>query len=137
MMTKMKIFAAAGVSALMLSGVMATPSMAQPGRYYDRGAQDYDRGGRHYDRNLTSGYVDSLEWKINNAAQERRITWPQARQLRAELRRIQGPLVYRVETGQASRGEEQRLVATVSRIESAIQGYAHNGRNPRYGYSRY
>ncbi len=127
-MTKLKILAAIGAATLMTTGAMATAASAQPWR-------DHNYAGRSYEGRLTSGYIDSLEWKINNAAQERRISWGEARQLRAELRQIQGPMIYRVETGRASNWEIRRVSMTVNRIETATQRYANNGRYPRYGYN--
>ncbi|RAK59210.1 hypothetical protein DJ021_05040 [Phenylobacterium hankyongense] len=127
-MKTLKTLALIGASALALS---ATAASAQPyGRGYDRGydhSQDrgYDRG---YDRGqITSGYVDSLDWRISQAAQQRRISWQDARQLRGELRQVQ-PLAYRVQTGQARRWEQARLERTVHRIEVALSG------GERYGY---
>lgn len=128
-MTTLRTLAAIGAATLMTTGAMATAASAQPWR-------DHDYAGRNYDSRLTSSYVDSLEWKINNAAAERRISYGEARQLLGELRQIQGPLVYRVETGRASNWEIRRLSATVNRIEAATQRYASNDRYPRYGYNR-
>jgi hypothetical protein len=136
-MSKLKTIAAAGVTAIVMAGAVAAPTMAQPYGNYERGYNNAGRGYQNYDRNLTSSYVDSLEWRINNAAQEGRLSWPEARQLRAQLRQIQGPAIYRVETGRASQGEYRRVSNVVRRIEAATQGYARNERNERYGYNRY
>ena len=127
-MKKLNILAAAGIATLMTAGAMATSASAQPYR-------DHGYAVRH-DGRLTTAYVDSLAWKIDNAAQERRISWGQARQLRNDLRQVQ-PLSWKVETGQASNWEVRRLSNVVSRIESATQTYASNRRNQRYGYNRY
>lgn len=121
--------AAIGASALMVAGVVAVPTAAEAQRYYERGHNDYGR-------NLDTSYVDSLEWRINNAMHEGRISRSHARQLIRELRSIQ-PLAWRVQTGQASRYEYQRLASGVNRIEHATNTYARHGRNPRYGYNRY
>jgi hypothetical protein len=128
-MTKLKMMAALGASALMLGGTIATTASAQPGRYYDR---SYDRG-YHNDGHLTTSYVDSLEWRINNSP----IPGGERRALLRELRQIQ-PLAWRVQTGEASRWEYNRLAQGVARIERATQyaGY-DNGRYRRYGYNRY
>ena len=123
-MNKSKVLAALGASALMLSGVAATTASAQPGRYYDRGHNNY---GGH----LTTSYVDSLEWRINNSP----ISNGQRRALLNELRQIQ-PLAWRVETGQASRWEYNRLQRGVNRIERATQ-YASADGYRRYGYNRW
>lgn len=129
-MSKLKIIAAAGATALAMASV-AAPTMAQPYRDHARGYQNY--GG-----NLTSGYVDSLEWRINNAAQQGGMSWGEARQLREQLRQIQGPMIYRVETGRASQWEVRRVTNTVRRIEMATQRYAGNDRRERrYGYNGY
>ena len=136
-MHKMKFMAAVGASALMLTGAMATTAAAQPWRdrgpaYDDRG--DYRgeyrgdrRGGRH-GGNLTSSYVDSLDWRLDNAAREGRLPWGQARELRRELHQVQ-PLAWRVETGRASQWEHRRLSNVVNRIEAAIN-------HPRYSDNR-
>jgi hypothetical protein len=136
-MSKLKNFAAVGVTAIVMAGAVAAPTMAQPYGNYDRGYNNAGRGYQNYNSNLTSSYVDSLEWRINNAAQESRLSWQQARQLRAQLRQIQGPAIYRVETGRASQGEYRRVSNVVRRIEAATQGYARNDRSPRYGHNRY
>ncbi|MGA0606254.1 hypothetical protein ACO2Q0_09660 [Phenylobacterium sp. VNQ135] len=120
-MTKLKFTTAIAAATLAVTGVAAGAAQAQPWRDYER-HEEY-RGG-----NLTSSYVDSLEWRINNAAREGRIPWGQARQLQRELRAVQ-PLAWRVETGQASRYEYQRLSSTVNRIEAATNNY------PRYSYN--
>ena len=135
-MTKLKLMAAIGATALMFGGTVATTASAQPGRYYDR---NYDRGyDRDYDRghhrggNLTTSYVDSLEWRINNSP----IPGGQRRALLMELRQIQ-PLAWRVQTGQASRWEYNRLAQGVNRIERATQYASYDNRRERYGYNRY
>jgi hypothetical protein len=102
---------------------MAAPAAAQPYRGYDN-HQSYASG------RLSSSYVDSLEWKINSAAQNRIISRNEARQLLGELRQVQ-PLAYRVQTGQARAWERQRLETTVARIESAVTRYARNDRYDR------
>lgn len=117
-MSKLKTIAAAGAAALLMTGAIAAPAAAQPWRY------EQNHGG-----NLSTSYVDGLEWRINNAAREGRISWRQARGLVAELRSVQ-PLAWRVETGQASQREYRRLANTVDRIERMTSGY-------RYGYNRY
>ena len=118
----------------------AVPAAAQPWG----GDNDY-RDDRRYEQrydsrsHLTTSYVDSLEWKIRNAAQERRISRPEARELMAEFRQVQNS-AWRVQNGQASRWEVQRLERVVDRIERALNSYARNDRrNDRdygYGYGR-
>lgn len=120
------------------AAIVATsaPAMAQPWNGGHRGQAAYG-GHAAYGGQLNSGYVDSLEWKINNAAREGRLPWRQARGLLSELRQVQGPLVHRVETGQASRREHQRLASVVSRIEAAVNSYPGRGRGDRgYGDNR-
>lgn len=109
----------------------AAPAAAQPwgdyGRDYGRHdvyRQD-DRSGR-----LTTPYVDSLDWKITNAAREGRISWDEARELRHQFREVQ-PIAWRVQTGEASRWEVARLDRTVSRIEQAVNGSDHGWRDDR------
>ena len=127
-MNKMNLMAAIGASALLTAGIVTIPTAAQAQRYYER--------SHDYGRQLDTSYVDSLEWRINNAMHEGRISRSHARQLLRELRQIQ-PLAWRVQTGQASRWEFQRLSSGVNRIEQATNAYAWNGRYPRYGYNRY
>ncbi len=141
-MVEFKTMVAAGFAALLL-GAAAAPAAAQDYRGERRG---YDnayrndayrndaRGEANYRgaRNLNSSYVDSLEWRITNAAQERRLSWGQARQLTQELRQIQGPMIYRVENGRASDWEFRRVNNVVNRIEAATRGYARNDRRDRY-----
>lgn len=119
----------------------AAPAAAQTWGGYD-GRDDYRQSygqDRSYaGRQNTTAYVDSLSWKIDNAVQQRRISWQEARQLKNELRQIQ-PLAWRVQTGQARRGEVQRLQWTVNRIESALNRYARDDRRHdrddySYGY---
>lgn len=102
-----------------------TPAAAQPYGYHREPPVSQ----------ATTGYVDSLDWKITNAAQQGRISWQQARELRGELRQVQ-PIAYRVQTGQANPWQRQRLDRTVARIESALNGYARNDRYDRR-YDRY
>ena len=131
-MTKLKLMAAIGATALMIGGTVATTAAAQPGRYYERG---YDRDYNHnYNQGgqLTTSYVDSLEWRINNSP----IPRGQRRALLMELRQIQ-PLAWRVQTGQASRWEYNRLAQGVNRIERATQYASNDDRRYRYGYNRY
>jgi hypothetical protein len=118
----------------------AVPAAAQPWRGDNdyRDDRRYEHRG-HVDHRLTTSYVDSLEWKIRNAAQERRISWQDARELREQLRQVQ-PLAWRVETGRASSWEHQRLERTVNRIERAVNSYARYDRrydrDYGYGYGR-
>jgi hypothetical protein len=125
-MNKIKNIAAISATALLMTGAAVTTASAQPWR--DHGPR-YESSSR-----LTSGYVDSLEWRINEAARNRAISWGEARQLLGQLRQVQ-PLAYRVETGQASQWEHRRLSNVVSRIERSTQGYAYNDRRERYGYN--
>jgi hypothetical protein len=110
----------------------AAPAAAPPWRGDPNTARDRGYVGSQ----LNTSYVDGLEWKINNAAQQRAISRGEQRQLLSELRQIQ-PIAWRVQTGQASRWERQRLENGVARIESAVNRYARNDRDDRYDrYSR-
>ncbi|MDB5447659.1 MAG: hypothetical protein JWQ97_2976 [Phenylobacterium sp.] len=113
------------LAAVAALGAVAAPAAAQPWR---GGHDDYQRHETYAPSRLTTPYVDGLEWKINNAAQEGRISWGEARELRAQFRQVQ-PIAWRVQTGEANRWETERLDRVVSRIEQAV-----NGR--RYGYDR-
>ena len=106
----------------------AAPAAAQPWR---GDHNDSYRDNGYAGARLNSAYVDGLEWKINNAAQQRIISRGEQRQLLSELRRIQ-PIAWKVQNGQANRWERQRLQTTVARIESAVSRYARNDRNDRY-----
>lgn len=81
---------------------------------------------------LTTPYVDSLDWRITNAAREGRISWGEARELRGELRSVHD-LAWRNQTGQIRPWEYRRLASTVHHIEVRTSGYASNGYQ-RYGY---
>ena len=123
-MINIKTIVAAGAATLLIGGAVAAPAAAQSYRHYERGYDDY-RG------NLSTSYVDSLEWRINNSP----ISHGQRRALLMELRQIQ-PLAYRVQTGQASRWEYNRLVNGVNRIERATRYASYDARRyPRYGYN--
>lgn len=106
----------------------AAPAAAQPWRDYGPEAGRGDHQPYHAGR-LTTGYVDSLDWKIRNAAQEGRISWREARELRGEFREVQ-PIAWRVQTGEASRWEARRLQRTVDHIEWAVH------RDGGYGWRR-
>lgn len=128
-------------AAAALAGA-ALPAAAQP-YGYDNGYQrnynrDDGRYNRGYDRgysvphNLTSGYVDSLNWKLDNAAQEGRLSWREAQRLKAELRPVQ-EFAYPVETGRASPWQRRQLERVVSRIDAALN---QGGYRSAYGYRR-
>jgi len=101
------------LAALGLVATAAAPAAAQPWR------GGYDGYRQPYEGRLTTAYVDSLDWKIRNAAREGRISWGEARELRGEFREVQ-PIAWRVETGQANRWETMRLQRTVDHIEWAV-----------------
>lgn len=101
------------LAAVGVLAAAAAPAAAQPWRDHGDGYHQPDRG------RLTTAYVDSLDWKIRNAAREGRISWPEARELRGEFREVQ-PIAWRVETGQASPWEARRLQRTVDHIEWAV-----------------
>ena len=116
-MTPMKNIMIASAAILSLSGAVGGIAQAQPGRFYDRG---HDYGFNRHDR-LSTAYVDSLNWRINNAAREGRISWREARDLQNELNQVK-PLAYRYQTGQARQWEVNRLERTVDRITSEVRG---------------
>jgi hypothetical protein len=120
-MKTLKTFGLITASALAVAAT-AAPSLAQPWR------GGYDRPAPAYNRHLNTSYVDSLDWRITNAARRNMISWREANALRAQLREVQ-PIAYRVQTGRASRWEYQRLSRVVDRIESATRGYAMNDRH--------
>jgi hypothetical protein len=124
-MSKSKVVAAAAVSVLMFAGTASSAS-AQIGRYDGDGNdrrhdQRHDQGRDHEDLRgggqLTTGYVDGLQWRIQQAAREGRISWGQARNLQQDLTRVQ-PIAFRYQTGQARRWEVDQLQRVVSRIEA-------------------
>jgi hypothetical protein len=82
---------------------------------------------------LNTPYVDSLDWRITNAAQQGRISWREARDLKRELRSVHD-LAWRNQTGQINRWQYQRLASVVHHIEMRTQSYAMNDRHDRYGY---
>jgi len=124
-MTKLNIMAAVGAATLIATGITAGSATAQPWRDYDRGHNNYNRG---YD--LSTSHVDSLEWRINNSP----IPAGERRALLRELRQLQ-PLAWRVQTGQASRGEHDRLARGVARIEQATRHASADRYDRRYGYN--
>ena len=77
---------------------------------------------------LNTSYVDSLDWRITNAAQQGRISWGEARELRRELASVK-PLAWRNQTGEINRWQYQRLASTVRHIQMRTQNYAYNDRN--------
>ncbi|MFC3071472.1 hypothetical protein [Phenylobacterium soli] len=113
------------LAAVAALGAAAAPAAAQSWGYdhHDRG--DYGYGGR-----LDTSYVDSLDWKITNAAREGRISWGEARGLKQDLREVQ-PLAWRVQTGAANRWEAERLERTVAHIEQAVNRGGRYGRYDR------
>lgn len=120
-MTKMKTLAAIAASTVAISGIGITAAQAQPWHH------GYYSDAR--DSRLMTPYVDGLAWKIDNARNQGRISWREARDLHAQLRSVQ-PLAYRYQTGQARGYEVQRLARVVNRIDSLTQGYAYNLRRP-------
>ena len=85
---------------------------------------------------LNTPYVDSLDWRITNAAQQGRISWGEARDLRRELRSVHD-LAWRNQTGQINRWQYQRLASVVHHIEMRTSGYAYNDRRDRWGRDDY
>ncbi len=110
----------ASSAALAMTGAAVGAAQAQPGRYYDHGRDYRDSRVNRVDR-LSTGYVDSLNWQIQNAAREGRINWREARALQNDLNQVK-PLAYRYQTGQARQWEVDRLQRTVDRIDSEVRG---------------
>jgi hypothetical protein len=134
----MKKHALALAASTALAAAVLAPAMAsaQPWRNDRDYARTYDRGyGRGYavPHHLTSGYVDGLYWKLDNAAAEGRLSWREANRLKAELRPVQ-EFAYPVETGRASPWQRQRLERVVSRIDAALAGGGRYGSRNAYGY---
>ena len=138
-MSKIMNTAAIGLASLLLAATIVAPAVAQPYRDYQRDQEhehrDYqDRAREPVGRNLTSSYIDSLEWRIGNAAQQGRVSRYEARRLLSELRQIQGPAIFRVENGRANSWEVRRVSNVVDRIEAATGGYGPHRRDDRYTY---
>jgi hypothetical protein len=122
-MKMLKTLAILSASTMAIGAAAATPSMAQPWR----------APAIIYERPLTTSHVDSLRWRIDNAARMGEISWSQARNLHMQLRRVQ-PIAYRVQTGVATRGEYNRLARTVDRIERMTATSYASRRAPPYAY---
>lgn len=128
-MRSLKNIIVASSAALAMTGTAVGVAQAQPGRYYDRGYErgydggyqrNYDRGhDRRVDR-LSTSYVDSLDWRIDNAARQGRIDWREAQDLKHDLNRVK-PLAWRYQNGQARPWEVDRLQRTVDRINSEVR----------------
>jgi hypothetical protein len=119
-MNSLKKIIIASATALTMTGMAAGMAQAQPGRYYNRYDPRYDRGyDRRVDR-LSTSYVDSLDWKIQNAARHGRISWNEARDLQGDLNRVK-PLAWRYQTGEARPFEINRLRRTVDRITDEVR----------------
>jgi hypothetical protein len=104
-------------AALAMTGASVGVAQAQAGRYYDRG---YDRGHEQRVDRLSTSFVDGLDWRIDNAVREGRISWREARDLKNDLNQVK-PLAWRYQTGQARPWEIQRLQRTVDRITSEVR----------------
>jgi hypothetical protein len=68
-----------------------------------------------------TAYVDGLQWQIDTAAREGRISWQQHRWLQRDLNEAK-PLAYKVETNTAAPWERDRLDRDVSEINRTING---------------
>jgi hypothetical protein len=112
-------------------GVVATaaaPAAAEPWR-------DYRHDGYHQshrDSRLTVAHLDRLDERVRMAARRHQISWPEARQLRKELRFSRGKAV-RYQNGTISRDDRRRLAETVDRVEMRVSRQASND-YPRHGY---
>lgn len=126
---KKLLLALAATSALAAA---AAPAMAQP--WNGGGYSRYQGYGA--DHRLTTPYVDSLDYKITEAARQGRISWGEARSLRDQVRSVHD-IAWRVQTGEARRSEVARLEAVVNRVEQAIGGrYGRSYTDRRYDDDR-
>jgi len=132
-MKTLKTMALIGASALAVS-VTTAAAQAQPWHGY--GDARYSNPGYAnpaYDsRRMTTGYVNRLIERVNDAARARQISWSEARDLRGQLNYAHD-LAYRVQTHRADRMEIRRLDYTLDRVEAAVNRYAYNDRDYRYG----
>jgi hypothetical protein len=127
-MNSLKKIIIASSAALTMTGVAASIANAQPYRYYgdrsysDRyyGAGIEERRERRTDR-LTTAFVDSLNWRVQNAAREGRINWREAQRLQNDLNSVK-PLAWRYQNGQARQWEVDRLQQTVDRVTDELRG---------------
>jgi hypothetical protein len=124
---------------LSLTAVAALATAAAPAAAQTWRGQDNSYNNRPYAGAQRNNALSGLEWKINAASREGRISRGEARNLLNELRQLQ-PIAWRVQAGRASGSERQRFERTVNRIERATSGYArndrHNGRDYGQGYGR-
>ena len=122
-MHSLKKIIIASTAALAMTGAAAGVAQAQPGRDYDRGYDHRfeERGPDHRGDRLSTGYVDSLNWKIQAAAREGRISWREAHRLQDDLNQVK-PLAWRYQNAQARRWEIDRLEQTVDRISQEVRG---------------
>lgn len=108
----------------------AAPAAAQDWRGQNDGYNSRPHAGAQRNNLLTG-----LEWKIDNAAREGRLSRAEARNLMGELRQVQ-PIAWKVQAGRATSWERQRLDRVVNRIERAT--YARydrrDGRDYGQGY---
>ena len=122
------IFLTLGAAAV-LAGSVAPAAMAQS--YRGEYRQDY-RGPGVVGRPTAN--LDRLDWRIDNAARDGRISRFEARQLRAELRDAKA-IAWRLQSGRAGRFEARRLDQIVDHIRVATSGDLRYGRNDRrFGY---
>ena len=114
------------LAAVAALGAAAAPAAAQSWRDLDHGYAGAQRSG-----------LDGLDWKIDHAAQEGRISYGEARGLRAELRQAQS-MAWRVQSGRANEWQRRQLDRTVNHIEQALNAsrYGHEPRRESYGYGR-
>jgi hypothetical protein len=99
-----------GAAALTLSAGVAATAQAQP---------------------LNTAYLDRLDWRVTRAAQDGRIPWGEARDMRQELRSVRD-LAWRAETGRLNDWQYRRLTSVVHDVEMRTEaGYRYG-----YGYGR-
>jgi opacity protein-like surface antigen len=124
---------------LSLTAAAALAAAAAPAAAQDwRGQNDGYRNDRPYAGAQRNNALTGLEWKIDNAAREGRLSRSEARNLLSELRQVQ-PIAWKVQAGRATSWERQRLERVVNRIERAT--YARydrrDGRDYGQGYGQH
>lgn len=93
-------------------------SLAAAQSWRDDAPRGHDYG---YRDDGVAGSVDRLQWRIDHAAREGRISWREAHDLRDQLGQARS-LAWKVRTGRANGWERQRLGWTIHRIEAAVSG---------------
>ncbi|WP_309606347.1 hypothetical protein [Phenylobacterium sp.] len=106
-------------------GADSRPAYGQDPRH----TQGYDQPARIQpeDRQIMHRLY-GLDWKVDNAARQHRISWRDGRDLRAALLAVK-PAALRVQAGRADGSERQRVEQTMARVEATLNSYAQNDRH--------